>query len=366
MYQTFADSLIAGKGYAFADGSLTAYWPVGTSAVYAALFHLFGHGYTPIVVMNLFLGVCVIWLSGQLAARLFDTRVAVCAAWLVALWPLLIQYTTVLASELLFTTLLMGALWVWSQTHWRGVPRTLAWSALMVGALYMRPTVLPLFLLLPALDAWRQRRWRAAPEGWLLAALVGALLVGPWTARNAEVFGRPVLVSTNFGVNFWMGNNPNTNGGYMDPLPTAPRNEVEADGYYRHLAWQYIAQEPRQFIVNMGKRARTTFDRESLGVVWNQEGLNQRGWTALVTPLKALSSAYWWLALLLGFFGMCLAITARRIDLREPIWWTAALLVAVPLLTVGQDRYHVPLNPIIAILAAVAVARWQSRREHMA
>jgi 4-amino-4-deoxy-L-arabinose transferase-like glycosyltransferase len=363
IYQTFAESLAAGNGYAFADGKLTAYWPVGTSAVYATLFFLFGQGYLPIVVLNLILGVALIWLSGQLAARLFDNRVAVLTAWIVALWPLLIQYTSILASELLFTALLMGSLWAWSQSHWRTVPRTLSWSVLMIGALYVRPTVLPLFVLLPVLDAWQQRRWRATAEGWLLSAVVGVLLVGPWAARNAQVFGKPVLVSTNFGVNFWMGNNPSTSGGYMDPLPTAPRHEFEADRYYRQLAWQYIAEEPGQFFVNMAKRARTTFDRESIGVVWNEQGLKQRGLSTLVMPLKAMSAAYWWLVLLAALLGLFLAIAARRIDLRQPIWWTAALLVAVPLMTVGQDRYHVPLNPVIAMLAAFAAARWLHRRE---
>jgi hypothetical protein len=363
MYDAFAKSLAAGQGYAYADGQLTAYWPVGTSAVYAAFYSVFGHGYVPIVVFNLLLGLALIWLTWQIAAQVFahDQRIANIAAGLVALWPLLIQYTTVLASELLFSVLLLGSLWAWMQWQWTPWLRQVSWVVLMVGALYVRPTVLPLFVLLPVLDAWRQRKLSVAFSGWLAAALIGVVLVGPWAARNQAVFGKPVLVSTNFGINFWMGNNPKSNGGYMDPLPETPRHEVQADQFYRQLAMQFIQDEPAHALKLLFVRARITFDRESIGMVWNEEGFKQRGWQALVVPLKGLSALYWWAMLVAAVAGLVIALHARQIDLRQPLWWVAALLVAVPVLTVGQDRYHVPLNPIIAMLAALVWTQWQAR-----
>ncbi len=42
LYDAFARSMVEGHGYAFADGTLTEYWPVGTSAVYALLYYIFG------------------------------------------------------------------------------------------------------------------------------------------------------------------------------------------------------------------------------------------------------------------------------------------------------------------------------------
>jgi hypothetical protein len=362
MYDAFAKSIAGGKGYAFEAGNLTAYWPVGTSAVYAVFYWLFGHSHTPIVVFNVVLGVALIWLTWQIAARVFafNQRIADIAAWLVALWPLLIQYTTVLASELLFTVLLLASLWAWMQRHWPSVARHIVWAALMAGAMYVRPTVLPLFVVLPLLDAWRDRQLMGAVKGWLIALVVGVVLIGPWAARNNALFGKPVLVSTNFGVNFWMGNNPKSNGGYMDPLQDVQGNEVQADQFYRKLAWQFIREEPLHALKLVGSRIRLTFDRESIGIVWNEKGFVQRGWQALVLPIKAASALYWWAMLGAGLLGLAWAVRARRISLQEPLWWTSALMVVVPVLTVGQDRYHVPLNPMLAMLAAVAWTHWRA------
>jgi hypothetical protein len=71
----------------------------------------------------------------------------------------------------------------------------------------------------------------------------------------------------------------------------------------------------------------------------------------LVT-LKRLSSAYWWILLALGLTGIVL-ITRRR--LIKPLWPLLAAFVyfaAFPILTVAMDRYHVPVDPMLAIFAA--------------
>jgi hypothetical protein len=220
--------------------------------------------------------------------------------------------------------------------------------------------VSPLFVLLPLLDGWRERRAQPVLVGWLVAGLVGAALLGPWAARNHSAIGKPVLVSTNFGFNLWMGNNPQSNGGYMDPLPDAPKDEVTRERYYRQKAIDYIVAHPADYLVLAAKRARLTFDRESIGIAWNEAGLTERGGATLLWPLKALSSAYWWAAVLAAIAGLGWALRKRRIDPRHALWWASALLAAVPILTVGQDRYHVPLNPVIAMLAAFAWTQWRA------
>src|SRR4029450_9656641 len=59
---------------------------------------------------------------------------------------------------------------------------------------------------LPLAAAWLL--WRRRPA--LAAALIAGALVFvlPWTARNARVFGRFVLVASEGGVTFWTGNHP--------------------------------------------------------------------------------------------------------------------------------------------------------------
>ena len=62
-YDTFASNLANGDGYGWRPESPTAYWPVGTSAMYALLYAMFGHVYWPIVFFNIVLGVGIVALS---------------------------------------------------------------------------------------------------------------------------------------------------------------------------------------------------------------------------------------------------------------------------------------------------------------
>jgi hypothetical protein len=51
LYNEFAKSIASGNGYAFPNGDITVYWPVGTSAIYAVLYKVFGVSFLPIVLI---------------------------------------------------------------------------------------------------------------------------------------------------------------------------------------------------------------------------------------------------------------------------------------------------------------------------
>ncbi len=118
--------------------------------------------------------------------------------WLLLLSPHLIAYPAFLLSETLFTTMLVGA--VWLALHWRESRRTapLILSFLLIALLpLVRPiglVVLLLFALFSLFHFWREWRIcterRARPLLSLLALLL--LLSAPtlgWSLRNATVGG---------------------------------------------------------------------------------------------------------------------------------------------------------------------------------
>lgn len=361
IYDEFARSLAAGRGYAYAQGQLTAYWPVGTAALYGALYHLFGVGPIPIEVLNLLLGLLAVTLTYALAKRHFDVRTAAVAAWLVACWPLMIQFTTILASELLFLVLLMATLYTWGHRAMAPLPRAILWGGLLGAAVYVRPTALPLFLILPLAQVWQERAWRDALTSAVVAAAVAAAMLAPWALRNQAVFGVPVLVSTNFGPNLWMGNNPDSKGVYMDLPSDAPSHEVERDRHLKRVAVEFILENPRRYMELSLKRFVATFGRETIGVAWNEPALRRSWGPGAIVPLKLVSSLYWSGLFMLALVGLALALARRHIGVLHPLVLVCALFVAVPVLTVGQDRYHVPLNGILAIFASWAVVWLKDR-----
>jgi hypothetical protein len=359
LYDAFAQSIAAGHGYAFPDGTMTEYWPVGTSAIYSLIYRAFGMGPWVIPVFQAFLGAYIVGLTWRVARQALGPTIAAVAAWLTAAWPLLIEFTTVFASELLFIAFVLTSLNIWISRRLPFALRMVLWGAAIAAATYVRPTALPMLILFPAMQWVTDRNWRAFIMGSVLAALTASLLFAPWAYRSVALFDRFVLVSANGGVNLWMGNNPESTGGYMALPDKRFPNEVDRDHYYGHEALNFILLHPVEYAKLSLKRAMTTYSRETIGIVWNEKGLSSKFSSESLLTLKRVSSAYWWVLIIVGFAGIVLVIRRR---LAWPLWPVLAAftyLAAFPILTVGMDRYHVPVDPMLAIFAACALA-WRS------
>jgi len=354
VYDAFAQSIANGTGFAFPDGSHTSFWPVGTSAVYALLYSIFGYSYIPIVIFNLIIGIANVWLTYAIAQRYLNQKIAVLAAAIVAIWPILIQFTTILASELLFIFLLLAAIFVWGSKSIPPVIRAVVWGSLICAATYVRPTALPLIVILPVLDWFANSNWRQCLSSLVIAALSAAVLFSPWVYRNYQVFGQFVLVSANGGSNVWMGNHHGSDGGYT-PLPnTGLTNEAERDQYLKQEAIKFITNHPVEYMKLAVKRAIITYKAETIGIVWNgalHKTLNQNA----VFAFKLGSTIFWWLVLILATIGLYQILRKGELSIFNVLLVTFAFFFIFPLLTVGQDRYHLPLNPFLAIFAAYAL-----------
>jgi hypothetical protein len=216
-----------------------------------------------------------------------------------------------------------------------------------------------MLILFPTIQWVADRNWRAFIIGSVLAALSASLLFAPWAYRSVALFDRFVLVSANGGVNLWMGNNPESTGGYMALPDKRFLNEVDRDHYYGHEALNFIQLHPVEYAKLSLNRAMMTYSRETIGIVWNEKGLSSKFSSESLLTLKRISSAYWWVLIIVGFAGIVFVI---RRQLAWPLWPVLAAftyLAAFPILTVGMDRYHVPVDPMVAIFAACALA-WRS------
>ena len=352
LYDGFAKNIAFGKGYACPGGDLTVYWPVGTSAVYAAVYAVFGTSGLATAVFQAFLGASIVGLTCRLASRYAGPIVAGVAGWCVAVWPLLIEFTTILASELIFIALVLAALNVWGTGRFRPLVRAVWWGALIAAATYVRPTAWPMLVIFP-MCAWLvDRQWRSAAMTLGVSMLTAALLFAPWVYRNHQLFDRFVLVAANSGPNLWMGNNPDSIGGYMQLPDRTFANEVERDRFYGAEAVAYIKSHPLDYLRLALRRTVMTYDRETIGVVWNEPGLVGRFGPGVLQPLKLLSSAFWWSMLALGAFGVWRVVRYRQLARAWPLLVPLLFFAAIPILTVAQDRYHVPIDPLLAIFAS--------------
>jgi hypothetical protein len=279
---------------------------------------------------------------------------------LLALWPSQIEFTTVLASEPIFTALILLALVLWNRKSLNTRLQSVKIGVVLAAAAYVRPTA----LLMPILFLGWQRldkNWLAIRQRFvavLLMLIVIALLIAPWSMRNTYAFGKFTGLSTNGGANLWMGNNPNSAGEYMPLPPTVSgMNEAERDRFLKQQATAHIKEKPWLFAKRTAIRVFQVHSRESIGIAWNESGLISQYGRSVLLPLKVVNQIYWLFMLGLGLGGLGLLIYRQGwlILLTHPAPALWLYFTAIHAVIVAQDRYHFPSIPMIAVLAAWAL-----------
>jgi len=107
-YDRLAVGLLSGKGYVNINSQPTAYRAPGYSFFVAGIYSIFGQHNIAIRLTQVMLGVLTCWLTYSIATELFDRRVALLAAFLIAIFPSLIAWTNILATENLFFPISLG------------------------------------------------------------------------------------------------------------------------------------------------------------------------------------------------------------------------------------------------------------------
>lgn len=363
-YHQFARTLVDHGVYGWSALEPTAYWAVGTSAL-VGFTYLFTDGFAGVVILNLVAGFMILVLTHHLAARWFGPRIAILALALVAFWPNLIFFTTILSSELFFIAMTLAGLVFWQRP--RGNPMAnLILAGLVWGlASYIRPVVLLVPVALALVDLARAPRHFAvtAMEAGIVVLLI-LLIATPWTMRNQQVFGAPVMISTNFGPNLWMGNNPASDGGYMELPPEVARmSEIERSEHLKDEAKRFIRDNPGAAIRLLGLKLVRLNGRETIGVVWNERHLRALAGDGGVLGAKLVATGYWYLLLGGALAGM--AVIGRRAGIVSAFFNPPVALwgyfTALHVVVVADDRYHMPSSPFVAMLAAVALHALLSR-----
>ena len=369
-YDIFARNLVEHGVFGWTPDRPFAFWPPGTSFLYAAMYWLFGYGYTSLMVLHIVLSVALIVTSARVAHRFYGPAAALWCAALLAVWPTLIMFTTILASELLFAWLTVAALDAWSAR------RGSAWrrGALAGVLLGLATLVRPQALLLPAIYGLAMVLSSTSPRQvfgsqirtGVAAGVVMAMLIAPWAWRNQQIYDEFVLISTNGGITLWMGNTPGTNGSHMDvPASIAALPDNEQARVLGAMARDYILADPVAFAGRAVKKVFLLYSNESIGVVWNAEGIAQRFGGGAVTWFKRFTQITWAALFIVGLYGVWTLIRRDGIwrALVSPVMLTVLFYTAVHSVVVSQDRYHLNFAGQIAMFFGIGITallhRWR-------
>ena len=361
-YDRLARNLAQGQGYRLSPQEpLTAFRPPGTSLLLALLYRGLGYHYAVVRVAYSLLGAATCLLLYLYARTVVGPRWALGAALLLALDPGHAYYSMHFFSETPWTFFVMLALWLGERARADG---RFSWLGLQGLSWGIAALIRPPALIIPFIQAglfWLQApRRTAAWARWLLPALVTVAVVAPWTLRNAQVFGRLVLISNHGGTTFYGANNevvltqPELAGRWIAP-PLCPQyeqirsagDEVERDRKAKALGWAFVgshlAEMPRltgwKFIRLLHPWPATPNRIFNHAVAWS---------SGLLLP--------WWLA------GVWRLLRRPIGPAKVPILACVIMLGFTTLMTYGDHRFRLSIEPVLVLLAILGLQGVASKR----
>lgn len=339
----------------------SAFRAPGYTLFLAAVYSLAGPDPGVARAVQLLLGVLTVYLVIDLGRRLFGRTAGLAGGIIAAFYWISIYFegTLLIASVLpLLTVVVLHALLA-ARRRGDGWAAFGAGLSLGLFALF-RPNIL-LFVPVAMNYLYKPRnRWR----GPLLAALGVALLVLPVTVRNRIVSGEWILLASQGGINFYIGNHEGADGRHavfpglaswrnddierltasrLGHVPTA--NEISR--YWGGEAVRVILRNPASFAARLG--------RKTLFFLWGYEIGNNRdiyAFRAGARPL-ALPLPGWSIVLPLALIGS----VARWKDRKGgalPELFAATYAVSVILFFVCA-RFRVPVLPALFPLAGAGL-----------
>jgi tetratricopeptide (TPR) repeat protein len=351
----------------------------------AGFYAIFGVNPMAARLAGCLLGAVSCYLIARLGIVLGGFRVGLIAGLVAAgYWPLIYFDAQLLTVGVeIFLNLLMLLLLL------RAVQRDAWWLFVLAGAAWglsavARPNVLT---LAPGLLIWlwiAMAGLRAKLRANAVVFGSAALLILPVTIRNYAVSGEFVLIASNGGVNFYIGNNPLSDGvaafvpgtrptwegGYEDTHRIVERElgrrptEVEVSRYWFSKAGEWILSDPGAWALLTLQKAR---------MFWSPQELYNNLPIRFFAEMSRISVLFWIGFPVVACLGTAGLLTIGRNRLAWRAWCLPLLFAGIYSATViaffVPARYRLPVVPVLILATAQGLVRlpeyWRARNWRM-
>jgi 4-amino-4-deoxy-L-arabinose transferase-like glycosyltransferase len=389
-YAKIAASLDRDEGFALGPSATqpASNYSPGLPLLAAGVYKLTGGVHERLVrlVLALIGGLAVLF-TYLIGRRLSGPAAGLVGAAAIAIYPALLEYQGMLMGEPLAATLLAGAVLavLWAAGPAASAHRRWLLPGVLFGALALvRPEYLGVALLVSLVVFVRNGRddWSRTLVQALLVLAGVAVIVVPWTIRNAIALDRFVPISTGGGQVLFAGTYLPSDG---DPEKVGAEVVERHPGLFGPGAVQRLRLE--QILARLAAqrypgleadKALSRMGREQLWDDVSEEPVEYAGFVAAKIgriwshgPRGVMREPGWellhWALVAFGLFGLIVLAAQRR--------WAALLLAtifvgitAISALLVASPRRALVMLPLVAALAGVGVMacrdslarRWQS------
>ena len=382
-YDQWAERLAAGDWVGSEVFYQAPLYPYFLGVIYA----IFGHDLLAVRIIQALVGSASCALLGLAGARFFSKPVGMIAGLALALWAPAIFFDGLLQKSVLDVFFVCLALWLIARLVYppEGGHHRVIWLALgaTMGALALTRENALVFIgvivIWILVDVWRagasapadQRRLKPSLSKGLFPFAAGLLLVlAPVVARNYAVDGGFYLTTSQFGSNFYIGNNPQADGTYASirfgrGAPEFERTDAtavaeasvgrtlspsEVSNYWTGRALGFITSEPLAWLRLTGRKILLLVNRTEMLDTESMES-----YAAWSTPI-AIGRWAGHFGLLVPLAVLGLIVTWRD---RQRLWILHALTISYALSVVlfyVFARYRYPLVPLLLLFAAAGVS----------
>lgn len=350
----------------FARGFLRGYWPALThepffQAPMISFYFIFcswllGEGMTKIRLMTALLSSLSVLFTFLIARRVFNRPVAYIAAILCACNGVLIFYDTSFLLEPLFIFFNLTALWLMLNYKAQLSLSTTIPVGIIVGLTMLTRSTIVLLLpfLLVWMLLWHARAIKKISGHFLMIGLFALLVILPVSIRN--YYSRPshplVLMNTNGGITFWIGNNASSTGEYAwsSQLEAKTKMRMKTDGTsYADEVLRFVKEQPLQYL---------QLELKKLKYFWRGYEIGNNIPYYVFRQLSSILKLPWLNFVLIGPLGLIGMILAFR-RWREAflLYGYVCVQLLATLLFFALARYRLPVVPVLSIFAAYTLWR---------
>jgi len=340
----------------------------------ALVYALLGRSLDAVYLVQIAAAVAGVWALWRAGRALGDEPAGLAAAALAAVYAPFLFYDVQLLKESPAVTVTCFLLWALAARRWLAAGVLLGVLALLrENALLLLPFLLPL--------AWtRDAGFRGfARRGGLL--MLGLLLsLAPVALRNGLVGGDYLPTTSQGGVNFWIGNNPQADGTYRPIVPgkqiPALERQEPARLAEQELGRRLTPAEVSSFWLRCGLAWAAAHPGDcirlqirKLGMFWSwyewPDAVDYY-WTKTISPVLRVPLVEFGTLSLLAPVGFWIIWRRKRIDEFAPVWLFALGWMLSTVVFFLFSRYRLPVVPALLLLAGAVLAElneaWKERR----
>ncbi len=252
------------KGMPWGD----TYTSVGYPIVLGGIFKLFGTSVLNAKIFNIILAfvsnICFICILDKVDIREREKKIVFA---LFVFMPNNIFYSSVLATEIMFTTIL---LLITNIYFGKGKYKYL-WIGILTGLNTMvKPFFLIFFFAIFLVDLIKEKKFKKSLMNSLVVLAISSLVIAPWLYRNTKLVGQRTYVSNNGGIVLYINNNSQNQLGRWMPAEKVENSIVKTEEYKEanmtkknkmlgNAAKKWIKEHPKQFVELGFKRLFSTY-----------------------------------------------------------------------------------------------------------